>query len=827
MGNDWREPQSCRHGCGLTITEEALLMRLLIFLLLWPLTAQAATYWVNPSASGQHCTSSASDPGPGNSSQTINQGNGCLSAGDTLMVKPGTYNEGLVNAKGGGSEGGRITYKSEIDLGAVLVPPPDAGVVWQAGQNYATFDGFVIDASQTGYGFGVTGTHIRIMNTEVKNSQREGVTSSAGANGNDSIFLELINMHVHHNGTDINSCTDQGNGQFSGECHGAYLSASDTVIDGGRWHDNASMALHLYRSPNNITVKNATIYDNGYMHSGWGGTGIGGFFGSGHVYYNNVIYNNRKQGIWVDAPNIQVYNNTVVGNPESGFFNSSNSVTARNNILWNNGDNASGTNLGTWSHNLIGVNPLFLSESQHDYRLQSDSPARDVGFNLAFLFTTDIEGKDRVLPFDIGAYEFGGEPPPPPQPVGLVGEWKLDEGSGTTAVNTAEATLGTQNGALNSVGWTIPGIIGAADLATNGARWVTITPSATMRAITNEFGLSGWWRGTGAGGGELGCDLFSDGNSRAARIESNGRLTCFFYNGTNWTGVTAGSGNLFDGNAHHWSCSLQSGVDGLRARMDNASVGQLSTSNTVSFTLGPQAFIGRHGDGGIEYHCGTGTIGNVYVFDQYISDSGNTNLFQELLPTGGVSGIHVQWRADDPPATIQGSLDTPITWTIGNTLIQEWYISNNSGAPVVAHYPQFCSRNGGAFVQVSNTSQATLGVGVATSTNANMGDSVIPAQNFGLTPVDGRAVVDTVSESLTTLPHGGVTAWRYYMAFGGVAQANDTYRCKPRKPFSSPVDLDHYFDDVATSIPLITLQSPAAIGAGVKSGGAQQGGKQQ
>jgi Concanavalin A-like lectin/glucanases superfamily len=415
----------------------------------------------------------------------------------------------------------------------------------------------------------------------------------------------------------------------------------------------------------------------------------------------------------------------------------------------------------------------------------------------------------------------------PPEPVGLVGEWKLDAGTGTTAVNTATATLGTQACTLTSAGWTVPGIIGDADLATNGSRWCQGTPSATMRAIPDAFGMSAWWRGTCAGQGSFGGTILSDGDSRHMVISPSGQLQCWVYTGSDIWRSASGGPNLCDGLAHHLSCSYQSGADGLRARVDNASVAQLALTANVSFTLGPNFFIGHHGNGDPAYTAGTGTIGNVYLFDQYITDAGNLNLFQEYMPLPNVSGIHVQWRADDPPATIQGSLDTPISWTIGNTLVQEWYISNNSGSTVVAHYPQFCSRNGGAYTQVTNTSQSTIGVQVATSANANMGDSVTPAQNFGLTPVDGRAVVDTVAESLTTLPHGGVTAWRYYLAFGGVAAANDTYRCRPYKPFTAPTVLDHYFDDVEASIPLITLQSPAVVGSGVHSGGVNQGGKQQ
>jgi parallel beta-helix repeat protein len=812
-------------------------MWLIIVLLCLPflsLTAQAATYWVNQSASGQHCVNSASDPGAGSSSQTINQGVSCMSGGDEVIIHAGTYTEslgGFATAVPAGSSGNPTVVRSV-----------QGEVVWVHGNiqlhgAWTVFDG--INVSNLGAEVNGSPTcidvqddHITLQNLEVGYCADQGV---AGHNipGQSANNTTLINLTIHHAGFKPDGTYVCNVGQPAGQhgfCHATYFggdtpgdSVTGLVVRGGRIHDNDGYGLHN-NAPGSVT-DGVTFYNQGYsgiIHRG----------GSNTAVYNSVFYNNGTisgspvGGIWGGGGSDSViYNNTFYQNAVAITMTNSVNGSVRNNIFWQNGQDFNGDPGGTVSHNLTS-DPHFVNASLKDFRLQADSDAINAGVDLAFLFTTDLEGNTRVSPFDIGAYEFGGVIEPP-QPVGLVGEWKLDEGSLTTAANTAAATLGTQDGTLNSVGWTTPGIIGAAGLSTNGARWVTITPSATMRAITDAFGLSGWWRGTGAGGGAFGCDLFSDGDSRVARMETDGKLSCLFYHGAGWRVVTAGSGNLLDGNSHHWSCSLDSGGDGLRARVDNASVGQLATSNTVSFTLGPQAFIGRHGNGGTDYHCGTGTIDNVYVFDQFITNEGNTNLFQEYIPLGGVSGIHVQWRADDPPTTIQGSLDTPITWTIGNTLIQEWYISNNSGSQVVAHYPQFCSRNGGAYTQVTNTSQSTIGVQVATSANANMGDSVTPAQNFGLTPVDGRSVVDTVAESLTTLPHGGVTAWRYYLSFGGVAQANDTYRCRPYKPFTAPAVLDHYFDDVATSIPLITLQSPVTVGSGVKSGGAHPGGKQQ
>jgi hypothetical protein len=82
-------------------------------------------------------------------------------------------------------------------------------------------------------------------------------------------------------------------------------------------------------------------------------------------------------------------------------------TTVRGNIVWQSGninDNVSG--VGTvQDHNLVGVNPLFVSSS--DYHLQSGSPAINAGVCFASV-PTDITGSARNAPCDIGAYEFGG-----------------------------------------------------------------------------------------------------------------------------------------------------------------------------------------------------------------------------------------------------------------------------------------------------------------------------------------------------------------------------------------------------------------------------------
>ena len=371
-----------------------------------------------------------------------------------------------------------------------------------------------------------------------------------------------------------------------------------------------------------------------------------------------------------------------------------------------------------------------------------------------------LEGKPRLFGnggdgnCDIGAFEFGAEIEPP-QPLGLVAEYLLNAGSGTTAVNTAEATVGTQDGTLNSAGWTTPGLVGASDFATNGSRWITITPGGGMRGATTEFGISGWWQGTGAGEGTGGCHLFSDGDSKLAGIATNGNLACVFYDGANWNVAVSTSVNMKDGQVHHWSCSYQAGGDGLRARFDNASVAQLARSDNVSYTLGAQAFIGRHGGGSTDYTCGTGTIGNVRVFDQYITDLGNEQLYLERVPTMGLSSTH--WRFYQNNAaegtTIAGQgVDAPnIVQARSGTLLMGWNIKRN-GSTVNNHFSLECNLNGGAFAQLDNSCVVNPAC-IAPDSVKNMGDATtnlgdIPGDGFTFTP--GRYVVDTINSGLQT-----------------------------------------------------------------------------
>jgi hypothetical protein len=136
----------------------------------------------------------------------------------------------------------------------------------------------------------------------------------------------------------------------------------------------------------------------------------------------------------------------------------------------------------TWGyemHSPVVGNPEYVAEpsgtpGSGNYNLQASSPAIGAGVDLSAIFTTDLTGATRTVPWDIGAYKYAG-------------------GGGTTpSASLSTATLSFGNQAI---------------LTTSSAQTVTITSNgqtSSTLAITNiglatgtSFAISGGTCGTG------------------------------------------------------------------------------------------------------------------------------------------------------------------------------------------------------------------------------------------------------------------------------------------------------------------------------------------
>jgi hypothetical protein len=107
-----------------------------------------------------------------------------------------------------------------------------------------------------------------------------------------------------------------------------------------------------------------------------------------------------------DGGSLSLVNLTVTGHPGGGVGAHGEPIHVTNTILFDNGSALEGPAIE--SHNLTGVDPMFVNPEAHDFRLSFRSPAVDAGDNTApFLGTLDVYGDGRISNgvVDVGAAE--------------------------------------------------------------------------------------------------------------------------------------------------------------------------------------------------------------------------------------------------------------------------------------------------------------------------------------------------------------------------------------------------------------------------------------
>ena len=377
---------------------------LLLLCVLVPSLSHATTYWVRGAGPGTPSTACASIDGtsdPGSYRTTIVSGLSCLTAGDTLMVKAGTYQEALIQPPSGNATN-RITIQAVPGETVTVQNPGTANVSYQILFNlksYITIDGLILNG-QNEVGFGISfqdSHHIRLQNMEVGNNRGQGILlGTAAATDN----CEFFNLNVHHNGSDCDT------GVLAGPCHGIYFSGTGHLFEGGIYHHNSSAGIVGYSNPTNATVRKIRSYNNGQ--------GFDMIGGSGNKIYNNIAYNNSLFGVRLSSTGVQLFNNTIYANPQGIVLLTAGSMVVRNNIVHLNGTNINGTN-ATMSNNLT-VDPKFINAGAFNFQLQPISPAINAGTSTAPTVTTDFLdiARPNGTAYDIGAYEYvpagGGGP---------------------------------------------------------------------------------------------------------------------------------------------------------------------------------------------------------------------------------------------------------------------------------------------------------------------------------------------------------------------------------------------------------------------------------
>jgi parallel beta-helix repeat protein len=342
-------------------------------------------YFVAKSGSDSNSCSTAAQGGMDSTKAklTVTAGVACLSAGDTLYIKAGTYSEPnnaaiLPTA----SNWAAATKISNFGNDVVIFSKTNPLRMFNTSAAYVIFNGLIFDG--IGIAVGQGGHHFRFTNIEIRNFPGIAFNTSDPSYGGG---VELIDSSIHDNGTTTND-----------NC--VYLQTPNSLIDGNLIYNCQGAGIQLYSGDtSNSIIRNNMVHDTTLADNDLGMPdnriqGIVIATGANIQVYRNIVYHLRKKntaicpcimgGIFVyTATDVTIWNNTVYDTAAYGLAldSQAGTVIARNNILYGSDAgtiyNGAGSKL-TDDHNLT-INPNFVDPANANFSLQMNSAAIDSG----------------------------------------------------------------------------------------------------------------------------------------------------------------------------------------------------------------------------------------------------------------------------------------------------------------------------------------------------------------------------------------------------------------------------------------------------------------
>lgn len=366
-------------------------------------------------------------------------------AGDSVIVKSGTYNERVSFSSGhSGQKGNKIVFKAEPRR-TVFIQGFNTG-----GANYLRIEGFDITCSQGGWlggGIWISSSNLEIVDNYCHDIPGPGIQSSWSGGTWDSVYIG--GNHVYHcqygitvSGSNFLVENNEVERLFqydaSGDCDYSRFFGDNITFRGNRFHGTVFSEIgnaHLdcwQTFDNNGEHAANVVWDGNWCsecHEGLMAEGI--YHNNTHdfTFKNNIFAHSGAWGLCVSdgITNINVFNNVFYDIRYFGVgFGGSKTKGAvvKNNIFSKCYDHAILVNNGaapvtedynifdssTYSpvaaHDKYNVDPQFVDSAKNDFHIKSTSPAVNAGTIVPV--ATDFDGNVRPVngAYDIGAFEF-------------------------------------------------------------------------------------------------------------------------------------------------------------------------------------------------------------------------------------------------------------------------------------------------------------------------------------------------------------------------------------------------------------------------------------
>ncbi len=272
-----------------------------------------------------------------------------------------------------------------------------------------------------------------------------------------------------------------------------------------------------------------------------------------------------------------------------------------------------------------------------------------------------------------------GALPQSPLSNGLVGYWKFDEGTGSSATDwSGSGNTGTWNGTLGSQ-W-INGKFGTAGVFNGTNNYVNNGTSTTAEPTT--ITLSAWIKTTSAGTTSTANTIFdktrgaSNGSAYLFDVGGDigvghaGKLEFAMFNGSAWTAVYSNL-SVNDGIWHHVVATYD--LQNMKLYVDGKLDNTLATTMAIPYNGTQSLYIGAYNNAGTCFY--NGSIDEARVYKRAMTSAEVTQLYN-FAP-----GPAAYWKFDDKTGSSVSDISGNVfTGTWAGTLGNQWANGKFGGA---------------------------------------------------------------------------------------------------------------------------------------------------